>query len=149
MVPQQTPRGAERFELRLEATGSQARTALTDTMQRLAQLGLPSHRAGDIQLVLAEALNNVVEHAYENAGHGAITLLCDLGPETLDICIVDTGKPLPGGVLPPAEFPDLAGPLDGLPEGGFGWCLIHELTSCVQYRRENATNYLSFGFRIS
>ncbi len=149
MVPQQTPRGADRFELRLEATGTEARTALTDTMQRLAKLGLPSHRAGDIQLVLAEALNNVVEHAYENTGRGAIMVLCELGPETLDIGIVDRGKPLPGEVLPAAEFPDLAGPLNGLPEGGFGWCLIHELTSYVQYRRENETNFLTFGFHVS
>lgn len=148
MVPHKTPARTDRFELCFIATELEARGAIGSMMTRLAMLGLPANRAGDIQLVLAEALNNVVEHAYEGAGIGNVVVRCTLDPGCLELRIADIGKPLPGGVLPAAEFPDLAGPMNTLPEGGFGWCLIHELTSSVQYRRDGDCNYLSLGFEL-
>lgn len=105
---------------------------------------LSTEARGNAELVLAEVLNNVAEHAYpERAGPVAISLRrVDDG-----ICchIVDRGAAMPGNRLPEGELPDrrdLA--LDELPEGGFGWHLIRRLTCDLIYARRDKENRLSF-----
>jgi serine/threonine-protein kinase RsbW len=99
------------------------------------------HRA-TVELVLAEVLNNVAEHAYGPVpGPVAVTiqqssagLLCEL---------VDDGVPMPEGVLPDGRLtaaPEIH-PAD-LPEGGFGWQLIFSLAQDLVYRRDGQQNRL-------
>lgn len=148
MTRQRNPVLTDSFNIVFGATELEARAALAHLMEQLAVLGLPAHRAGDIQLVLAEVLNNVVEHAYQGSGQGEIHLHMVKSPEQLDFCVCDAGRPLPGEELPKACFPDLNVPTDGLPEGGFGWCLIHELTSALGYERVEGRNVLTLGFDL-
>ncbi|MCP5074757.1 MAG: ATP-binding protein [Rhodobacteraceae bacterium] len=98
-------------------------------------------RSGDICLLLAEALNNVVEHGYSYDSEGDIAVNLSATKECLQILIRDRG---PQYAIPePQEFaePDNCG-LEQLPEGGFGWGLIHMLASKVELRRKNGCNYL-------
>jgi serine/threonine-protein kinase RsbW len=99
---------------------------------------------GAAELVLAEVLNNVAEHAYaDQPGPVAVTISQDSGG--LCCLVVDQGVAMPGGKLPEGQLP--GGPFNGLedlPEGGFGWHLIRSLTRDLRYCRSDGCNRLTF-----
>lgn len=99
---------------------------------------------GTAELVLAEVLNNVVEHAYARFP-GEIELRLTVAPAVLHCQIIDSGLPMPGERLPPGDPPDLGG---DLPEGGFGWNLIRTLTTGLEYRRLAGRNHLQFSLPV-
>ena len=100
-----------------------------------------TEQRGRIEIVLAEALNNIVEHAY--AGRtGQIRLELTLHPEGLACLLRDGGCPLPGLQLPPGRL--MAFKDRDLPEGGFGWFVIRSLTRELTYRRVTHENELCF-----
>lgn len=125
-----------------------ARHCICAVLDRLRAVGLAPERAGDVELVLAEAINNVVEHAYDGQSDGEIKLRVKLDSEYLIIRVQDEGVPLPTGRIPAAQLGDPSIPNEDLPEGGFGWFLIRSLTSAVRYNREDACNQLSLYFEI-
>ncbi|PZQ95449.1 MAG: ATP-binding protein [Cereibacter sphaeroides] len=92
------------------------------------------------ELVLAEVLNNVVEHAYAHAS-GEIEILVQVGHGSLVCTVVDHGVGMPNGRIPQSDTPP--GCAD-LPEGGYGWPLIRDLSSDLSYRRIGDRNELSF-----
>lgn len=94
---------------------------------------------GTAEIVLAEVLNNVVEHAYATHS-GDIRLFLSLGDGSLHCVIEDEGHPMPGGNPPAGNLPD---PKE-MPEGGFGWHLIRILSSDLRYERDGRCNRLSF-----
>jgi serine/threonine-protein kinase RsbW len=122
--------------------------AVRDGLARMMALqplaGLSGDDRGAAELVLAEILNNVAEHAYSDAtGTVAVTLLPV--PVGLDCLVVDQGVAMPGNRLPAGKL--VAGPetpIQDLPEGGFGWHLIRVLTQNLTYAREGGCNRLSF-----
>lgn len=113
--------------------------ALFDTMMLRA---LPEDDRGTAEIVLAEALNNIVEHAYARH-HGDIEISMQLSASQLHFRITDTGLPMPEGVLPAGKLKPFAAD-DDLPEGGFGWFLIRTLSRDLKYCRDGANNLLSF-----
>ncbi len=117
------------------------RQALDVTLQRLAVLSLPLHQRETVELVLAEVLNNVVEHAYR-AESGAIELHVIQTAAGLSCAILDHGAPMPAGRLPEADADPVAG--SELPEGGFGWNLIRRLSQDLSYERSQGRNCLRF-----
>jgi serine/threonine-protein kinase RsbW len=96
------------------------------------------------RIVVAEALNNIVEHAYAGQGGKQIDLHLQILQKTVRFRITDTGAPLPGEILPPGAFPAISCGADNLPEGGFGWPLIHALTDKLSYQRKDSENILQF-----
>jgi serine/threonine-protein kinase RsbW len=99
---------------------------------------------GTAELVLAEILNNVAEHAYSEAG-GRVEVRLEPGPAGLQCLILDEGREMPGGQLPEGRLPGGPGvALDDLPEGGFGWHLIWSLCADLTYTRAQGQNRLSF-----
>jgi serine/threonine-protein kinase RsbW len=113
--------------------------ALFDTMMLRS---LPADGRGTAEIVLAEALNNIVEHAYARHS-GDIEITLQLGQNDLICRIVDTGLPMPENALP-AGKPAMTETTEDLPEGGFGWFLIRTLSRDLQYHREAGRNFLSF-----
>jgi len=130
------------------ATALNARSGICSVVEQLRVMGLPEARANDVQIVLSEAVNNVVEHAYANALPGDVRIQCNLNIKQLWINIHDDGGPLPEGKLPAGLPVDVSAPTEELPEGGFGWFLIRELTSEIQYERKSGNNQLSLCFEI-
>ncbi|HRK41578.1 MAG TPA: ATP-binding protein [Gemmobacter sp.] len=112
--------------------------------QLLADPGLRHLRCdlrGRIEIVLAEVLNNIVEHAYAEQ-RGNITIDVSIGPNGIGCCILDGGAAMPGLALPEGKLAP-HDPQD-LPEGGFGWFLIRTLTEDLSYRRQGNMNELRF-----
>lgn len=96
----------------------------------------------ELELVLAEALNNVVEHAYLYAEDGEIDILVRLRQEQLEVTITDKGCKFDGP--PPLKEMDVENmDFEELPEGGFGWNLIRTLTDNVEFEHKDKRNRLT------
>jgi serine/threonine-protein kinase RsbW len=135
-----TGRGAPR-RIMMSMAGDAA--AVRDGLRRLLDqppLALaPEGDRGTVEIVLAEVLNNIVEHAYAE-GTGPIRLGLDPVPQGTRWSVEDEGLPMPGGALPAGNLP---APTD-LSEGGFGWHLIRSLTQDLAYQRIGRVNRLTF-----
>ncbi len=134
--------GVQGIELQFEATELGVRKALIQLREALFALNLPEDDASRAEIVLAEALNNVAEHAYDRAVPGDVRVGLSLSPGLIGIVIRDTGRPVPAHLLQGGCMPALDCGLDDLPEGGFGWPLIRTLTESLVYRRTSGTNEL-------
>lgn len=120
-------------------------------MVMLGQL-LRSHNlaASDVEraeLVLTEVLNNVVEHAMAKRS-GQISAKIDIGPDALWCCVTDAGMPMPQGGVPSGRRVGAVKAISDLPEGGFGWFLIHALTTDLRYHRSTSQNQLAFSIPL-
>lgn len=102
--------------------------------------GLSDECRGRAEIVLAEALNNIVEHAYAGAA-GQIDIALRLDGGALSCQIRDRGRAMPNLALPLGVLRDFG---DDLPEGGFGWFLIHALAQGLDYARQDGQNCLRF-----
>ncbi|WP_395543111.1 ATP-binding protein [Neotabrizicola sp. sgz301269] len=91
------------------------------------------------EIVLAEVLNNIAEHAYAD-GDGPIRLWLGWAAGRLVCRIEDEGSPMPGG-MPPQGRPPCP---EELAEGGFGWHLIRSLADDLAYQRAWGINRLYF-----
>lgn len=111
-------------------------------LQRLeagpAMVGLSEAERECTLLVLAEALNNVVEHGYGGAP-GWIGVLRRPGRAWR---IVDGAARVPEAVAVSRMPEDAA-------EGGFGWPLIRALTEEVRLRRRMGKNVLTLRMRAA
>lgn len=123
------------------------RHALRAAMARFLRQ-MTETEAGTLELILAEVLNNIVEHGYDNSGEGSITLSIVRDRRGMNCAVSDDGAALPlecllHGRAGGAEGHVRPDPGD-LPEGGFGWFLIRDLAEDLGYRRENGHNLLAF-----
>lgn len=126
-------------------------TSCFDEVARLAeevgtlcgnQSGVDSETADAMRLCLAEALNNIVEHAYDGAHGKPIFADVKFSTERLEVLLIDEGKPMPEGHAPTGDYdPDLDD-LESLPEGGFGWMLIRSQMDEIDYNRRDGCNVL-------
>ena len=132
------------FHISMQSNERDVRAALSQVMQDLESLTLDLEQAGTVELVLAEALNNVLEHGYANQNNtGPIDIVYSTSEDGLHFQIRDQGRPMPGGCAPVGHPPDVAVPFEHLPEGGFGWFLIQDLAEDVIYRRKGNENQLN------
>jgi serine/threonine-protein kinase RsbW len=120
--------------------------AVANGLQRLFSLpvlaNLNDDSRGSVEIVLAEVLNNISEHAYSKHS-GAINLWITPHDTFLFVRVVDTGLPMPGGEAPAGALSKVV-EIQDLPEGGFGWFLIRSLTQELTYQRDGNHNTLSF-----
>jgi len=138
------PCAAEAMEVQVAACPQGVRAALALSRRTLRDWGLDAPAAGSAEIVLAEVLNNIVEHACARAPDGEIALRLSLCGRGVAVCIVDNGAAMPGLRLPDGRHGQRALAAGDLPEGGFGWALIRSLSEDLAYRRECGRNHLSF-----
>ncbi len=119
------------------------RAALIEITAAVSAAGAGPPLAGALELVLAEVLNNVVEHAYAGLTPGTIEVTLTIRQSGIDCRVRDGGRPMPGGA-PPCAQPPALGETDDLPEGGFGWFLIGMLARDIAYVRARGVNDLRF-----
>jgi serine/threonine-protein kinase RsbW len=137
------------FEITLESSACAVRGALRQILQGLAPLKLEQEEIDAVELVMAEVLNNVVEHAYpEDSKPKDIKVRCTHEPNGLFIRIVDHGIAMPDGKIPLGALSSNDVALEDLPEGGFGWFLIRHLARDVAYERGTGENRLSLRIAV-
>jgi serine/threonine-protein kinase RsbW len=142
VVPDLTP-ADQAIRIVLPSEPTAVRRALKQLEMRLSPLGLNVEEDGTMQIVLAEALNNIVEHAYSGT-IGVVELEAARGDAGLAFTITDRGLPMPDGEVPLGRIPDYPSDPSEMPEGGFGWFLIHDLTHELSYQRIDDRNVLRF-----
>jgi serine/threonine-protein kinase RsbW len=101
-----------------------------------------------LELCVAEAINNVIEHAYRGAPGPVEVEISSDGP-ALEIVVIDEGIEMERGWLREAATPLEFEPSDrdSLPEGGMGLHLIRALTHSARYERRAGRNLLTLVYR--
>jgi len=125
------------------------RQALRMALARFTRHMTPDE-AGTLELLLAEVLNNIVEHGYADTGAGIITLSMVRDGRGLSCSVSDDGIELPADCLDRPIAIDSLRPIpDDLPEGGFGWFLIRDLAEDLGYHRVDGRNLLAFRMALA
>jgi serine/threonine-protein kinase RsbW len=135
-----------RAEIKLDIGGSplEVRAGLDRLLGSAALSDLSEEARGTLWIVMAEVMNNIVEHAYAGIDDaGDIRLRMWRHGSTVAVEVTDSGAPMPGLTLPEGRLADVA-PGEDLPEGGFGWFLIRSLTDWLIYDRVGEVNRLRF-----
>lgn len=139
----------ENLHLCLTATSDSVRRTLLHLSRAMADMGIRRDTISDAEIVLAEVMNNVVEHAYGSGPPGKIELTVAHRPSRLDFVVVDDGLPMPDGRLPEKRAACIEVGRGDLPEGGFGWFLIHELVEDLSYSRKDGRNTVRIGLALN
>ena len=147
-MPQQTHWIEQGLLFVFPSTPMAVRNALTRTLAALKNLELTLEERGTVELILAEALNNIVEHANAENPNGMIEL--QITPTKGGLCckLRDDGKPIPEGKLPVDSSLLRNCDVSDLPEGGFGWFIIQNLAHDLKYIRSNGMNVLFFRIAV-
>ena len=126
-----------------------AREIIEQLFHALSPYSLDPDDLGTIEIVVAEVVNNIVEHAYAPETLGApIRLRATCDEDGLHLTFMDEGRPMPGGEAPEVKQHDLDVDLMDLPEGGFGWGLVRDMASDVEYARIGWENRLYLRFPL-
>ena len=133
-----------RFQLRTSEDFDAVRIGLGRFMHSLETSNTP-HDLGEIELVLAEVLNNIAEHGGRESLNHPISLKWHTS-DGLCINVIDAGRCIPTGTITNVQMPDLDAEIDHLPEGGFGWALVGILCSKVHAKRRGSFNTLRLYF---
>ncbi|MBY4893970.1 ATP-binding protein [Rhodobacteraceae bacterium N5(2021)] len=139
------PTTAPDFFHRFTSGTTQVRCTLDQARVALQAARIDDATCDTSQIILGEVLNNVVEHAYRCEEGHPIELSIWFDDTGLWCNVHDQGAPMPGGVPPEGRGACIdASDRDGLPEGGFGWAMVHALTQDLQYLRVDGCNDLAF-----
>ncbi|OSP55049.1 ATP-binding protein [Pseudoruegeria sp. SK021] len=129
---------------KINASATGVRAGLAAIRAILHRHRLKEDDLGSVELVLAEVLNNIVEHAYAQRHDGVIEIFISPCEAGLAVRVFDTGAPMPDLTLPPGQPANIDVALPELPEGSFGWNLIRTVADDIQYVRVTTQNRLSF-----
>ena len=121
------------------------RQALRDALGQPPLDTLDDDLRGIAELILAELLNNIVEHGHCRLGD-PIRLHIHQSMQGIFCTLCDGGMPLPDARPPLGRFPETDA--SGYPaEGGYGWYLVRALAENLTYTRNPGENLLSFELR--
>ena len=132
------------FSETFPATAEAVRGQLTCLQARVGGRDVDADAGSDMLIVLGEVLNNIVEHATAGRDDGRISVTVRDDGARLSVETADDGRPLPPTLLTCGAGPLVDGSTDDLPEGGFGWFMIHSLARDMMYERREGLNLLSF-----
>ena len=119
-------------KLSIESRFSEIRIASAALKEYCVLHSIPEESRNELELMLVEALNNVVEHAYQQQPGKPIDLSIDLIDHQAIMRIIDQGIPAPGAeIYRNNTLPDN----DGFPEGGWGLYIIQVLADVIEYYR--------------
>ena len=114
--------------------------------ERIQQLCLEnqicSPNSCNIRLVVVEALNNVAEHAYQNDTNRYISIYLSFTTDFVLISISDKGLTNYSGIEPKELEFSLDDP-DSIPEGGFGFSIMHNIMDEISYHTHENVNTLT------
>lgn len=100
---------------------------------------IPMPQLLSINVVLEEALSNVIFYGFKDTEEHHIDIHFTLEGSTLSILIVDDGLEFDPTLK---SDPDLSLSVEDIPIGGLGIYMIKKIMNTVEYHRENQKNYL-------
>lgn len=103
------------------------------------ELHLNDDKLGQLELIMVEAVNNVIEHAYQLESGNEVHVRVEYTPQAIHLIISDHGQAMPDRLH--SEVRVMPNPED-LPEGGWGMGLIHLLADSIRYIRDTRGNHL-------
>ena len=87
----------------------------------------------EIELSLAEALNNIIKHAYKGNANNSINVSLDISGKRFEVVLEDFGIPRENIGEPTLNFDP--SDIESLPEGGMGLFIINHLMDENKYER--------------
>ncbi len=136
------------IEFSVSSGSTAARSALEQIISALQPLKLDIEETSTVEIVLAEVVNNIVEHSYGDL-EGPITIRFSHHHDGLHVAITDQGCVMPDGRTPIGQLQPRDVDVDDLPEGGFGWFLIQDLAKDVLYQRVGNENQLHLRIAVA
>lgn len=133
-------------QLEIAATHDQLLAVCAWLEEMAADWSLPPRLAYGLDLVLAEAVTNVMDYACNQDSAMHITLHGSRKNDAVEIELADNGP-----AFNPVEHPQAALPtrlVDATP-GGLGIRLMQQYTTAMHYRRESDRNHLTLIFPMS
>ncbi len=122
------------------APGLEALTTLSTWIERYARLnGISTRAAFQLELVLTEAVTNIIEHGQPAAESEAIEIVCVRQNGQLHIEIIDQCRPFDPTALAPHAQPANLG--EATP-GGLGVHLIRRYCREMRYQHKAGSNHL-------
>ncbi|MDP3398438.1 MAG: ATP-binding protein [Bacteroidales bacterium] len=101
--------------------------------------GLHDSLAANLNLVIEEALTNIILYGYNDSDNHIIEILLTRGDGQISITIKDDGLEFDPTKM---RDPDTTLSVEERPVGGLGIFLIKQIMDKVQYMREGKINYL-------
>lgn len=99
----------------------------------------------NLNLVLEEAVANVINYAYPKEEHESIYLSAKLQEDSIVFVLTDTGKEFDPTMAPEADITLSA---EDRPIGGLGIFLIRQIMNEVKYERIEGKNVLTLGKKL-
>ena len=104
--------------------------------------GLSPELVFNLNLVLEEAVSNVILYAYPKEEHQTISLIARKKDNQLIFVLTDSGKEFDPTQAPDADITLSA---EDRPIGGLGIFLIRQIMNTVEYQRIEGKNVLTLG----
>ncbi len=116
-------------------------TILSEKIDKMAEeWELPHALAMNINLVVEEAVTNIIFYAFNDNGKHQISISVSLKESLLQIKITDNGIPF-NPLL--QRQPDINLPVEERPVGGLGIFLISQIMDEMKYTRQKKQNILT------
>lgn len=106
------------------------------------EFGLSPELVFNLNLVLEEAVSNVILYAYPKEEHQTISLIAKKKVNQLIFVLTDSGKEFDPTQAPDADITLSA---EDRPIGGLGIFLIRQIMNTVEYQRIDGKNVLTLG----
>ena len=106
------------------------------------EFGLSPDLVFNLNLVLEEAVSNVILYAYPKEEHQTISLIAKKKENQLIFVLTDSGKEFDPTQAPDADITLSA---EDRPIGGLGIFLIRQIMNTVEYQRIDGKNVLTLG----
>lgn len=111
------------------------------------RLGMTREDTCSVDVCVVEAVTNVMKHAYLGAPGKEVSVEISATTERLDLYVRDQGQGMPeehrAKLLNGSQVLDFdPSNLEGVPEGGMGLQIIHQLIDEAAYSTEGGTNCL-------
>jgi anti-sigma regulatory factor (Ser/Thr protein kinase) len=106
------------------------------------EFGLSPELVFNLNLVLEEAVSNVILYAYPKEEHQTISLIARKKDNQLIFVLTDSGKEFDPTQAPDADITLSA---EDRPIGGLGIFLIRQIMNTVEYQRIEGKNVMTLG----
>jgi serine/threonine-protein kinase RsbW len=126
------------FEMTIESDSTRIPAVSASLEEVMHAHGFSTDDILDTQLAVEEAITNIINHGYKNAG-GEIAIYCRINGNQTEVRIRDDAPRFDPLSLPE---PELDGTIENRKIGGLGIFLVRQVMDEISYRYENGQNIL-------